>query len=122
GRVSVLIRGRLRLYQATGILEERGFPERTRPVARVDDLVAPVGDMSGRDVLGDQRTGADVGTWSDVDPAHDHRAPADERAVAHDRGRLFGHRVIPGDSWIKLAVDEVAGDTAARSDATVIVD
>ncbi len=40
--------------------------------------------------------------------ADDEGAPADEHAVFDYWGGFFGGRVVPGDRWVKLAVDEVS--------------
>jgi len=78
------------------------------------DLVAAAGYVPCRDVLGDQRTRADISARADVDAAHDHGTPADERAVLNDRRRLLAGRVVPRDTRVKLAVDEVSRDPATR--------
>lgn len=76
--------------------------------------------MRGRDVLGDQRTGADIGTLSDVDASHDHRTPADERTICDDWRRFLSSWVVPGYGRINLAMDEVSGYPAARSHSAVV--
>ena len=44
-----------------------------------------------------------ISARSDVDAAHDHGAPADERAVLNDRRRLLRGRVVPGGSMGQAA-------------------
>ena len=86
------------------------------------ELIAAVGYVPRQNVLRNQRACADVGACSDVNPAYDQGAPANERAVFDDGRRFFGGRIVPGDRWVKLAVDKVPCDPAALSYPGMVTD
>ena len=86
------------------------------------DPVAAGAYVTCRDVLCDQSARADIRACSDRDPAHDHGAPADERAVFDGCRRFFASRVVPRNRRVQMAVDELSRDPAARSDPAAIAD
>jgi hypothetical protein len=88
----------------------------------MSDSVSTTGYVPGRHIPGDESARADVGTSPDLYTADEDGSPADKCTVLYGRRWFFGLWVVPPKRWIELAMDEIARDSAASTDAGRVAD